>query len=308
MTTVLDGGLATELEARGHDLSDRLWSARLLLSEPDAIEEVHLAYFRAGARVAITASYQASVEGFAAAGLDRATALEAIRRSVELAQRARAVPRRRGGSGARPGPGARRGIGGAVRRDARGRLRVSRRLRPRRRGTARRSTGRGSMTCRGRRRPARRRDDPDRPRGARPRPAARRDRCPGLDLVHRPGWRTTAAGEPFAEAIAVAGSGRDVVAVGVNCTAPQHMRALLKIARASHRPPARCLPEPGRHVGSGSRAPGAATGPGRGNRRRGLVDGPRGRGSAAVAAPDRPTSSDWPQRWQRSREARSAAG
>ena len=66
MTTVLDGGLATELEARGHDLSDRLWSARLLLSEPDAIEEVHLAYFRAGARVAITASYQASVEGFAA--------------------------------------------------------------------------------------------------------------------------------------------------------------------------------------------------------------------------------------------------
>ena len=89
MTTVLDGGLATELEARGHDLSDRLWSARLLLSEPDAIEEVHLAYFRAGARVAITASYQASVEGFAAAGLDRPTALEAIRRSVELAQRAR---------------------------------------------------------------------------------------------------------------------------------------------------------------------------------------------------------------------------
>ena len=73
----------------GHDLSDRLWSARLLLSEPDAIEEVHLAYFRAGARVAITASYQASVEGFAAAGLDRPTALEAIRRSVELAQRAR---------------------------------------------------------------------------------------------------------------------------------------------------------------------------------------------------------------------------
>ena len=53
MTTVLDGGLATELEARGHDLSDRLWSARLLLTEPEAIEEVHLAYFRAGARVAI---------------------------------------------------------------------------------------------------------------------------------------------------------------------------------------------------------------------------------------------------------------
>ena len=89
MTTVLDGGLATELEARGHDLSDRLWSARLLLTEPEAIEEVHLAYFRAGAQVATTASYQASAEGFEAAGLDGATALQAIRRSVELAARAR---------------------------------------------------------------------------------------------------------------------------------------------------------------------------------------------------------------------------
>ncbi len=86
---VLDGGLATELEARGHDLSDRLWSARLLLTEPDAIEDVHLDYFRAGATVATTASYQATVPGFAAAGLDRAAALGAIRESVTLAQRAR---------------------------------------------------------------------------------------------------------------------------------------------------------------------------------------------------------------------------
>ena len=69
---VLDGGLATELEARGHDLRDRLWSARLLMTDPEAIEDVHLAYFRAGASVAITASYQATVPGFAAAGLDRA--------------------------------------------------------------------------------------------------------------------------------------------------------------------------------------------------------------------------------------------
>ena len=53
---MLDGGLATELEARGHDLSDRLWSARLLLTDPAAIEDVHLAYYRAGAQVATTAS------------------------------------------------------------------------------------------------------------------------------------------------------------------------------------------------------------------------------------------------------------
>ncbi len=86
---VLDGGLATELEAGGHDLSDRLWSARLLLTEPEAIEAVHLAYYRAGAQVATTASYQASVAGFESAGFDRAAALDAIRRSVALARRAR---------------------------------------------------------------------------------------------------------------------------------------------------------------------------------------------------------------------------
>jgi homocysteine S-methyltransferase len=87
---ILDGGLATELEARGHDLSDRLWSARLLLTDPTAIEDIHLDYYRAGARVATTASYQATVPGFAAVGLDRSESLAAIRRSVELARRARA--------------------------------------------------------------------------------------------------------------------------------------------------------------------------------------------------------------------------
>ena len=67
--TILDGGLATELEARGHDLSDPLWSARLLLEAPASIVDAHLAYFRAGARVAVTASYQASYDGFAARGI-----------------------------------------------------------------------------------------------------------------------------------------------------------------------------------------------------------------------------------------------
>ena len=87
--TILDGGLATELEARGHDLSDRLWSARVLLEDPAAIEAVHRAYFEAGADVATTASYQATLPGLEAAGLDRAAALGVIRRSVELARRAR---------------------------------------------------------------------------------------------------------------------------------------------------------------------------------------------------------------------------
>lgn len=86
---VLDGGLATELERRGHDLTDDLWSARLLRDDPGAIEDVHLAYFRAGAQVAITSSYQASFEGFAATGIEREEAARLLRLSVELADRAR---------------------------------------------------------------------------------------------------------------------------------------------------------------------------------------------------------------------------
>jgi homocysteine S-methyltransferase len=86
---LLDGGLATELEARGHDLADPLWSARLLADAPQEIFAVHAAYFRAGATVATTASYQASFEGFAARGLDRPATAALLRRSVELAAAAR---------------------------------------------------------------------------------------------------------------------------------------------------------------------------------------------------------------------------
>ena len=85
---VLDGGLATELEAHGSDLSGVLWSARLLRDDPQAIEDAHLAFFRAGADVAITASYQASAMGFARVGIDGAEARQLIVRSVELARSA----------------------------------------------------------------------------------------------------------------------------------------------------------------------------------------------------------------------------
>ncbi len=87
---ILDGGLATQLEAQGNDLSDDLWSARLLIEAPDEIVAAHLAYYRAGAGVATTASYQASFEGFAARGLGRPEAERLLRRSVELAVKARA--------------------------------------------------------------------------------------------------------------------------------------------------------------------------------------------------------------------------
>jgi homocysteine S-methyltransferase len=86
---VLDGGLATALEARGHDLSDALWSARLLRDDPAAIRAVHADYFAAGAQVAISASYQASFEGFARAGLSEEAAEGLLRRSVALAVQAR---------------------------------------------------------------------------------------------------------------------------------------------------------------------------------------------------------------------------
>ncbi|WP_454851406.1 homocysteine S-methyltransferase [Promicromonospora soli] len=86
---ITDGGLATELEARGHDLSDDLWSARLLVDAPDEIKAAHLAFFRAGAVIATTASYQASFDGFEARGIGRDDAVRLLRRSVELGQAAR---------------------------------------------------------------------------------------------------------------------------------------------------------------------------------------------------------------------------
>ncbi len=79
---LLDGGLATELERRGHDLSSALWSARLLRDDPAAIVGVHRAFAAAGAEVVTSASYQVSFE---ALGAD-AEAL--MRRSVELAREA----------------------------------------------------------------------------------------------------------------------------------------------------------------------------------------------------------------------------
>jgi homocysteine S-methyltransferase len=88
---ILDGGFATELERRGHDLSDDLWSARLLRDDPDEIIATHLAFFRAGADVATTASYQASVEGFVRHGLSADAAAELLRDSVRLARIAAAL-------------------------------------------------------------------------------------------------------------------------------------------------------------------------------------------------------------------------
>ncbi len=91
---VLDGGLATELERRGMRLTGPLWSARAVDEAPETVLAVHRSYIEAGADVLLTASYQASSLGFAAAGLPAAqaerAAENALRRSVALAVQARA--------------------------------------------------------------------------------------------------------------------------------------------------------------------------------------------------------------------------
>ncbi|MEU6976765.1 homocysteine S-methyltransferase [Streptomyces sp. NPDC046371] len=85
---VLDGGLSNQLQAQGCDLSDALWSARLLADGPEQIEAAHAAYVRAGAQVLITSSYQATFEGFDRRGTGRDEAARLLARSVELARAA----------------------------------------------------------------------------------------------------------------------------------------------------------------------------------------------------------------------------
>ncbi len=86
---ILDGALATELERHGCDLNDSLWSAKILMENPGLIKQVHRDYFAAGADCAITASYQATVKGFAQRGMSEAEAVNLIQTSVQIAVNAR---------------------------------------------------------------------------------------------------------------------------------------------------------------------------------------------------------------------------
>ncbi len=229
MTVVLDGGLATELEARGHDLSDRLWSARLLLTDPGAIEGVHRAYFAAGAQVATTASYQATGEGFAGAGLDRPTALDAMRTSVVIARRARDA--HAAASGVDPaallvagsiGPyGAMLADGSEYRGDYDPGEAALRDLHaPRMEALL--DAGADLLAIE-------------------TIPTVREARVVVelLDELDGTGWLSvqcrdeghTAAGEPIAEVAAAAEDVAGLLAVGVNCTAPRHVPALLATLR-----------------------------------------------------------------------------
>ncbi|XP_006604452.1 selenocysteine methyltransferase-like isoform X1 [Glycine soja] len=90
-TAVIDGGLATELERHGADLNDPLWSAKCLFSFPHLIRQVHLDYLENGADIIITASYQATIQGFKAKGYSDEESEALLRSSVEIAREAREV-------------------------------------------------------------------------------------------------------------------------------------------------------------------------------------------------------------------------
>jgi homocysteine S-methyltransferase len=222
---VLDGGLATELEQRGHDLSDTLWSARLLRDAPEEIEAVHRSYFESGADVAISASYQATYEGFARVGIGSEETGRLLRLSVELARRARDAVRPDGLVAASVGPYA------VVLAD--------------------RSEYTGDY-----------RGAPDERIAAvqRPRIDALLDAAPDLlafetlpsvqevgvlaRLLGEVGgieaWMTFCCrdgerlsdGTPVEEAVRIADGADGLVALGVNCTAPQHVDSLLERMRA----------------------------------------------------------------------------
>jgi homocysteine S-methyltransferase len=244
---VTDGGLATELEARGHDLSDSLWSARLLADAPAEITAAHLAFFRAGAVIATTASYQASFDGFAARGMGRAEAARLMRRSVELGQAARAEM---GGDQTRRWIAASVGPYGAALADGseyRGRYGLSVAAliawhRPRLEALA--AAGPDVLAL---------------------------ETVPDIDEAEAlatviagagiPGWLTysidgerTRAGQPIAEAFAVARDVPEIVAVGVNCCAPADVPLAITVAGEISGKPVIVYPNSGEHWDAARRA------------------------------------------------------
>ena len=234
----LDGGLASELERRGQDLSGRLWSARVLRDDPDAVVAVHRAYLRAGARVVTSASYQASREGFVAAGLDAGDADRLLASSVRLTRRA--VDEE--GTGALVAASV--GPYGAVRHDGseyHGRYGLGHRdlvAFHRRRLDVLVAAGPDLLAVE---------TIPDADEAA-----AVADVL--ADHPDLPAWVAFScgpdgricAGQPVEEAVAAVAGVPSVVAVGVNCTPPEHVGAALRAARRATGLPLVAYPNAGR--------------------------------------------------------------
>ncbi len=93
---VMDGGLATEIEALGGKIDGALWSAEALEREPEKVAAVHRAYIEAGAQCLATASYQVSRMGYIEVGRTADEADAALLKSVRVARAVtRAFPARR---------------------------------------------------------------------------------------------------------------------------------------------------------------------------------------------------------------------
>jgi len=88
---ILDGGLSNVLESFGCDLNQELWSAKMLIDQPELIKRAHLAYLEAGAQCITSSSYQATLSGFERIGLNRSDATKMMIKSIELADEARSV-------------------------------------------------------------------------------------------------------------------------------------------------------------------------------------------------------------------------
>ncbi|CBZ53061.1 GJ17676, related [Neospora caninum Liverpool] len=87
---LLDGGLGTHLRALGAEFNgDPLWASKAVLVAPDLVRRAHYDFYHAGADVAITATYQASLTGFAKIGLSPSNAHEAVALAINLAAEAR---------------------------------------------------------------------------------------------------------------------------------------------------------------------------------------------------------------------------
>ncbi|MFI9246707.1 homocysteine S-methyltransferase [Streptomyces sp. NPDC053086] len=231
-TVVLDGGMSNQLESAGHDLSDGLWSARLLAELPEAVTEAHLAYFLAGASVAITASYQATFEGFGKRGIGRAEAARLLARSVELAREAARQAADRGVD--RPlWVAASVGPYGAMLADGseyRGRYGLSvaeleRFHRPRIEALAAAAPDVLALET-----------VPDTDEAVALLRAVRGLGVPAW-LSYTVDGRRTRAGQPLEEAFALAADADEVIAVGVNCCAPEDVEPAVEIAaRVTGRP------------------------------------------------------------------------
>ncbi|MEE4216571.1 MAG: homocysteine S-methyltransferase [Xanthomonadales bacterium] len=86
---MLDGGLSTQLELNGADLSGALWTTRVLIDQPALVVDAQRQFLEAGADVIATATYQASTAGLVRAGLGHDEAGRLMRGAVGLAVDAR---------------------------------------------------------------------------------------------------------------------------------------------------------------------------------------------------------------------------